>query len=165
MNDYASRLIRMDDTRFIFQTNFSGDPRRDTYGSNAHRGNIIIPDNLLVRQLVSDGFNVKMTKPRDDEDEAEFKPDYFISIKMNFESAYPPRVYLVSGDGEPAPLGEDDMTELDRLNDERRVKNVCAVLNPYENPKTGSKSLYVKTMYIEQDLEDDPYYKRYWRRD
>ena len=163
MNDYASRLIRVDDTGFIFQTNFSGDPRRDNYGSDARRGNIILPDPALARQLIDAGFNVKMSKPREDEEE-DFTPSYFISVKMNFESAYPPKIYLVSGDSEPVALGEGEMTELDRLNDERSIKNVCAVLNPYENPKTGNKSLYVKTMYVEQDLEDDPYYERYWCR-
>ena len=45
------------------------------------------------------------------------------------------------------------------------MKNVNVILNPYEyDPANGGVSLYVRTMYVEQDLDDDPYAERYRRR-
>ena len=35
--------VNIDDTRFIYQTNFSGDPARDRFGSDKRRVNIVIP--------------------------------------------------------------------------------------------------------------------------
>ena len=35
--------VNIDDTRFIFDTNFSGDPTRDRFGSDKRRVNIVIP--------------------------------------------------------------------------------------------------------------------------
>ena len=38
-----SKIITIENTRFIFATNFSGDPERDTYGDDSRKANIIIP--------------------------------------------------------------------------------------------------------------------------
>lgn len=35
--------VNIDNTRFIFDTNFSGDPNRDRYGSSRRRVNVVIP--------------------------------------------------------------------------------------------------------------------------
>ena len=35
--------VNIDDTRFIFTTNFSGDPSRDRFGSDQRRVNVVIP--------------------------------------------------------------------------------------------------------------------------
>lgn len=153
------RLISIEDTNFIYRTNFSGDPERDSFGSDARMANIIIPDPDQASDLINEGFNVKSTKPRGDEEE-EFVPTYFVSVKVNYDTNWPPRIYLVSGDAEPRLLDEETIDILDNC----YILNVNATLNPYENPKTGRKSLYVRTMYVEQDVEDDPFAHRYARR-
>ena len=74
---------------------------------------------------------------------------------------YPPKVYLVSGNCEPKLLDEDSVGSIDQM----RVKNVNVILNPYEyDPANNGMSLYVRTMYVEQDLDDDPYAARYRAR-
>ena len=35
--------VNIDDTRFIFTTNFSGDSSRDRFGSDKRRVNVVIP--------------------------------------------------------------------------------------------------------------------------
>ena len=152
------KLISIENTRFIFKTNFSGDPARDTYGSDARRANIIISDPQQAEELLAEGFNVKQTKPRDDDEN--FEPTYFVAINVNYDSSWPPKIYLVSGDAEPVPLDEESIDILDKI----YVINVNAVLNPYHNQKTGRCSLYVRTMYVEQDIEDDPFAMKYRNR-
>ena len=153
------KLICIENTRFIYGTNFSGDPDRDRFGSDARQVNIVIPDHLQARELMDEGFNVRMTKPRPGEDE-EFVPTYFVSAKINYDTDWPPKIYLVSGDADPQELDVDSVDILDRC----YVKNVNVVLNPYQNTRTGRSSLYVRTMYVEQDIEDDPFAHRYIRR-
>lgn len=153
------RLITIEDTNFIWRTNFSGDPERDSFGNDARQANIIIPDEGMAKDLADEGFNIKVTKPREGEEEG-FTPRYYVSVKINFDSFNPPRIYLVSSDADPLLLDEESVDILDRC----EVLNVNATLSPYENPKTGRKSLYVRTMYVEQDIEDDPFAQRYIRK-
>lgn len=152
------RLVNIENTRFIFMTNFSGDPERDNFGSDARKANLVIPDYDQAMELIDQGFNVRATKPRQD-DEEDFVPTYFISVNANYDTDWPPKIYLVTGDEEPRLLDEESVGIIDKC----YVLNVNAVLNPYENQRTGRKSLYVRTMYVEQDIEDDPYASRYAR--
>ena len=153
-------LIHIENTNFIFATNFSGDPERDTFGSDARKANIIIPSYEQAMELMEAGVNVKATKPRPDEDESEFVPTYYAAVRVSYDSDWPPKIYLVSGDAEPVLLNEDTVNTIDRC----YVLNVNATLNPYTNERTGRTSLYVRTMYVEQDIEDDPFAHRYARR-
>lgn len=153
------KLIAIENTKFIFRTNFSGDPDRDTYGSDARRANIIIPDITQAQQLIDEGFNVKVTKPREGYEE-DFTPEYFVAIGVNYDSNWPPKIYLVSGDANPVELSEESVGCLDMC----QVQHVDVTLNPYENPKTHRKSLYVRTMYVVQDITDDPFASKYRRR-
>lgn len=154
------KLIAIENTKFIFRTNFSGDPERDTFGSDARKGNIIIPDADLAEELIAAGFNVKKTKPKPGYEE-DFVPEYFVAIGVNYDSKWPPKVWLVSGDAEPVLLDAESVGMIDMC----RVRNVDVVLNPYQNDRTGRKSLYVRTMYVTQDLDDDPFASKYLRRD
>lgn len=153
------KLISIENTKFIFRTNFSGDPERDNFGSDARKADIIIPTYDQAMEMLDDGFNVKQTKPKPGEEDG-FVPTYFVTIKVNYDTSWPPKIYLVSGDAEPVLLDEDSIDILDKC----YVLNVNAVLNPYFNQKTGRGSLYVRTMYVEQDIEDDPFADRYRRK-
>lgn len=150
------KLICIDDTNFIWQTNFAGDPARDNFGSDARKANVIIPDRDQAQELMEAGFNVKVTKPKPGNEE-DFVPTYFVSVSVNYDTNWPPRIFLVSGNKEPRLLNENTVGNIDTC----RVKNVNVVLNPYYNPRTRRNSLYVRTMYVEQDIETDPYASRY----
>ena len=153
------RLIVIEDTKFIFKTNFAGDPKEDTFGSNKRRGNIIIPDPEMAQELFNRGFKVKATKPKPGYEE-DFEPTYYISATLNYDSPWPPDVYLVSGNSAPVLLDENSVGVVDKC----YVLRVNVALNPYENPKSGIKSMYIRTMYVEQDVADDPFAHRYANR-
>ena len=103
------------------------------------------------------GFNVRQTKPRPDDED--FTPTYFVKVKANYASDFPPEIYLVSGDSTPRLLDEESVAMLDNV----YVTNVCAKLSPYYSERNDSWSLYIKLMYVEQDVEDDPWARRYVR--
>ena len=156
-NNRRKQLIVIENTKFIFRTNFSGDPSRDYFGAETRKASIIIPDEEQALNMIDQGFNVKCTKPKPGEEEG-FEPRYFVDIKVNYDSPWPPKIYLVSGDAEPLLLDEKSISMLDKC----YVLNVNAVLNPSVNQRTGKASLYVRTMYVEQDVEEDPFAHRYF---
>lgn len=156
--------IAIDNTRFIFDTNFSGDPQKDRkYGSTLRKANIVVPEELAMK-LMDDGFAVRQTNMRPDDDPETFHPEYFVTVQLKYRTKtgqlvkYLPKVYLVNDEYEPRLLDENTVCELDNI----RVKNVNVVLNPHiYNVETGEKNLYIRTMYVEQRTEDDPYAAHY----
>jgi hypothetical protein len=161
------RTIAVDDTRFIFATNFSGDPSKDRFADSRRKANLLIPDPEQAKDLIKAGFKVRETRPRPDDDPNEFVPEYFVTVLLKYRNRagqpvkYPPKVYLVSGNNEPVLLDEDSVSCIDSM----RVKNVNVILNPYEyDTVNNGLSLYIRTMYVEQDLDDDPYAARYRSR-
>ena len=168
MNKQLDR-INLDDTRFIFRTNFAGDAKQDRFGDSRRKANIIIPTEAQAKELTKAGFKVRQTRPSEEQMAAgDFVPEYYVMAQVKYRKndgtpvKYPPNVYLVTPGNEPVLLTEDTISCLDSI----RVKNVNAVLNPHEyDGATGSGlSLYVRTMYVEQDLDDDPYADRYRRQ-
>lgn len=162
----AMDRIALDDTRFIFATNFSGDPKRDRFGDNRRKANIIIPSADLAKEMTKNGFKVRQTKPPMDAGD-DWTPEYYILAQVKYRKTngeavkYPPNVYLVTPGNDPVLLTEETVNCLDQI----RVKNVNVILNPheYDGANGSGLSLYVRTMYVEQDMDDDPYAARYRR--
>lgn len=153
-----ANIITIENTRFIFDTHFSGDPNLDKFRNTQRYANLVIPDINLARQMIDMGCNVKLTRPKEGEEEG-FEPRYFVRVVVNYESEWPPKVYLVSGDADPVMMNGDTIGMLDKM----WIKNVNVQLNLH--PWTDGISLYVKTMYVEQSLEDDPFAARYMNRE
>lgn len=152
-----TNLVIVENGKFIFDTNFAGDPKKDRFGSDERKANLIIPDIDLARELIDDGFNIRLTKPRVDEEEG-FVPRYFVKVKLNYKSTWPPKVYLVTDEDKSVLLDEVSVACLDDI----WVDRVNAVLNRYEGP--NGKSLYVKSMEVYQKVDDDPISAKYRRR-
>lgn len=152
-----TNLVIIENGKFIFDTNFAGDPKKDRFGSDERKANLVIPDIDLARELIDDGFNVRLTKPRVGEEEG-FVPRYFVKVKLNYKSTWPPKVYLVTDEDKSVLLDEESVACLDDI----WVDRVNAVLNRYEGP--NGKSLYVKSMEVYQKVDDDPISAKYRRR-
>lgn len=152
-----TNLVIVENGKFIFDTNFAGDPKRDRFGSDERKANLVIPDIDLARELIDEGFNIRVTKPRVGEEEG-FVPRYFVKVKLNYDSKWPPKVYLVTDEDNSVLLDEESVACLDDI----WVDRVNAVLNRYEGP--NGKSLYVKSMEVYQKFDDDPISAKYRRR-
>lgn len=149
-----NNLVIVDETKFIFNTNFSGDPKRDRFGNDQRKGNLIIPNEEQALDLLDEGFNVKQTKPRPGEEEG-FIPRYYVPIKANYDSQWPPKVYLVTDDNKAVLLDGDTVGCIDDM----WIEKVNVVLNQYEG--ANGKSLYVKSMEVFQKVDDDPISSKY----
>lgn len=152
-----TNLVIVENGKFIFDTNFAGDPKKDRFGSDERKANLVIPDIDLARELIDDGFNIRLIKPRVGEEEG-FVPRYFVKVKLNYKSTWPPKVYLVTDEDKSVLLDEESVACLDDI----WVDRVNAVLNRYEGP--NGKSLYVKSMEVYQKVDDDPISAKYRRR-
>lgn len=91
--------VSIENTRFIFTTNFSGDPSRDRFGSNKRRVNLVLTEDM-AHHLMDMGVTVKQTRPNPEKtyDES-FLPTYFVPVNVNMESKWPPHVYWVTTTG------------------------------------------------------------------
>lgn len=151
--------IFVENTKFIFRTNFAGDPNKDRFKNGTRRGNLIIPDEQLALELSESGYNVKQTNPREGEEEG-FVPTYFVPIIVGYNHPKrKPHIYLVTN-GVPSELDEQNVGLIDDV----YVKNVNVTLNPRYSEDRDTWTLYVSQMYVEQDVDDDPWAARYnWR--
>lgn len=155
-----ARNISIENTRFIFKTNLSGDPARDTYGSTTRYANVVIPTKAQADDLAEQGFNVRCTKPKAGEEEG-FEPTFFVKAVLKYhegeDDGRDPKVYLVSGHSVPKLLNADTVGMID----DTYVVGVNCMLNPYYNKRNDKWSLYISVMYVEQDVDEDPFAVRY----
>lgn len=152
-------IVNIDNTRFIFMTNFSGDPSRDRFGSNRRNFNIVIPTEDQANYLDSIGVTVRQTHPNPNRVyDGEFRPTFFTRVTVNMDSKWPPHIYLIAPDGTCTELDASSISQLDFI----RVKNVCCQAKLVEKKnQPGFFTLYADILYVEQDIDYDPYYKIY----
>lgn len=101
------------------------------------------------------GWRVREMPPRPDVEGSE--PLYFIDVRVNFDSARPPEVYLCTSK-KKTRLDAESVGTLDHA----EIKNVDMVVHPHlwstSDGKSGVKA-YLKTLYV--TIEEDPFAERY----
>lgn len=141
----AREKVEIEDSAFIYTTNFQGDPRRDKFGSAERKAKIKV-DPGFAEQLREIGVNVGQTKWED--------PEYYVTIKVNFDFWKAPNINMVTDKG-AKKLNADTIATLDDAN----INNVCVKCSTREHDR--GKTLYVDTMYAELALDNDPWYDKY----
>lgn len=130
--------ITMEGVELLFR-NFSG--KEGEMNPKGQRNFCVVLEDDVAQAMAKDGFNVKQLKPREEDDEGK----YFIKVKVNFESQWPPRIYLITSRGKTI-LGPEDMPVLDWT----QITNSDLIVSP-SNWKTASGSgvtLYLKSGYF-----------------
>lgn len=159
-----NKNFEIDETSFIYGTNFAGDPTKDSYGDSRRKANIIIPDPEMAKEMTKMGVKVRTTSPGKHDDPDNFVPKYFVTAilkyrdKENHPMKHPPRVYLASNGNEAKELTEDTVGLLDDIS----VSKVRVMLNLYEYDPVGHKNTaYIRILYAEQSMDNDPFAKYY----
>ena len=119
--------------------NFSGEQRG--LSPAGKRTFCVALDKELADQLQKEGWNVKITKPRDDEEEG----TPFLQVTVKY-SNYPPKIYRCTRKNKVL-LTEDQVSDLDH--DE--FEKVDLEITPYEWALSDGKSgvtAYLKLMYV-----------------
>ena len=117
----------------------------------------------LAQQLIDMGVNVKQTKPNPNYTYDEpFIPTFYVPVTVNMDSKWPPQVFWITTTGRKVPCNAENISQLDYI----RVKNVNLQANLYENRNNpGQYTLYADIMYVEQDVDADPYAAQYEQRE
>ncbi len=147
-------------TKFIFDTNFSGE-NDQRFHSKTRKGNIILTEDQ-AQEMSAEGFNVKVTKPGkkliEEGREDEFEPTYYVPIICNFESQYPPKVWLCGEGMNAEMLDAESIGILDKM----WIESVDVCCSEYSGQ--NGKSLYVKSMEVQQHISTDPIAARHSQR-
>ena len=148
----VKNAVTIKNARIIFR-DFTGEKNR----FNDDRTFCVVLEDELAEQMKADGWNVKHLEPRN-EDETGL---YFISVKVDFESKYPPQVIKVEN-GHKQELDEDTISILNYA----RFKKVDVRFRPYNYEVRGSAGVkaYLSSLWVtveEDELEamyrDIPY--------
>lgn len=145
--------ISIENAKFIFATNFSG-TQKEFNREGDRNFNVIIPEEL-VPSLERDGWLVKATKPRTENDIIE----HYMPVAVKYPVSYPqlwPKIYMITRKNKVL-LDERTVGALDNSD----IKNVDLVIRPHQysvNGKEGIKA-FVKTMYV--TIQEDAFADKY----
>lgn len=136
-------ILQIDDARIAYK-NFEG--RGDKYNRQGDRNFVlIIPEENMAQELISQGWNVKIKPSRDEGD----TPFMYLPVKVKFTDRGP-NVYLVSGSARNK-LDEESVGMLDNID----IASIDMDIRPYDwevNGKTG-RTAYLHAMSVVQNID------------
>jgi hypothetical protein len=142
--------IVMENVQILFR-NFAGEEGQ--YNREGDRNFAVLLDETNARMLGEDGWNVKVLKPREGDEDEEERP--YLPVSVSFKGR-PPRIVMITSRGK-TNLTEDQVGMLDWAD----IKNVDLIVRPYNwevNDKTGIKA-YLQSLYV--TIEEDELEQKY----
>ena len=144
--------LTIENARLIFK-NFSG--KEGKYNREGDRNFCVVLEDEEAAQMMSDGWNIKWTKPN-----AEYDSIPYISVKVSFKKFKPTIVLIAETDGETIgkrTLDEDELNILDYTH----ILKADIIISPY-NYDVGGKTgvtAYLSSLYA--TFEVDPLELKY----
>ena len=142
-------LLEFENAEIIFR-NFEG--RASRYNAEGKRNFCLITNPADVDAMREDGWNIKETKPRNEEDEIR----YYIKVNLNYNSRIQPKVYMIAGNKKTL-LTEQTVGELDFA----EIQHIDLVVSPYRWDRDGQVGVsgYVSSMYV--TIVEDKFASKY----
>lgn len=137
-------ILQIDDARIIWR-NFSG--RESQFNAPGNKNfSWLIEDSELADRLVSEGWNVKIKPPREEDD----IPFMHLAVKVRFDGYAPPNVYLVSGNN-TRKLDEESIANLDDI----EIDRIDMDIRPYDwnNARGSGRTAYLHSMRVIQRID------------
>lgn len=135
--------VLMENVRIIFR-NFAG--REGMYNREGDRNFCVLLDDETADAMAKDGWNVKVLKARDEEEDEQ----PYLQVSVNFKGR-PPRVVMITSRGRTT-LYEDEVEVLDWAD----IRTVDMIIRPYEwavNGKSGIKA-YLQSIFVTIDEDE-----------
>ena len=142
--------INIPNAKFIFYTNFRGEP--GPYNNAGDRNFNVILEGDALEQALSYGMNVKTTKPRDGYDPVSY-------IKVNIGYKYRAPIAMLINSKVKRSLNEHNIGILDDF----EYENVDIVLRPnrWRRPDNSTGvNAYLQAIYA--TVVEDPFVKKYY---
>ena len=151
MEKTVNNLI-IENVRIIFR-NFEGRPSK--FNREGDRNfSVLIEDPELAQKLIDDGWNVRILRPRDDEEE----PRYHLQVKVKYSEnlSRNPRVFMHTRRN-MSVLDAETIGNLDHAD----IVSADVVIRPYQYDVNGKQgiSAYLKTMHV--TIEEDEFADKY----
>lgn len=134
----------------IMNRNFAG-KEIAPYNPAGVRNFCVFIDNELAEKLTDDGWNIKWTKPDEDNEQQAYLP-----VTVRFDNI-PPKITIITSAGQKL-LNEDTVFMLDTAD----IETIDMIIRPYNwslpSGMNGVKA-YLKSMYV--TLAEDEFDKKY----
>ena len=88
--------------------NFSGRPTKYQRQEGFRTFSVVVDDPDMAQHLSEDGWNVRILRPRNEDD----TPKYVLDVSINFNFWKKPEIYMIC-DGHKTKLDEEDLDILD----------------------------------------------------
>lgn len=131
------------DLEFVYRPNFEG--RQEKYNALGNRYfNAKIPDEQLAAALQRDGWNVKATKPgQNNPNPEEHVPEFYIEVTVGFNFR-PPLIVFIR-DGKQQAVGENLVGAIDSM----EFDKIDVAIRPFawSNESGSGIKAYLKSFY------------------
>lgn len=144
--------LKIEDARLLPTPwrNFEG--REGQYNRKGARNFCVVLDLGTAQLMLEDGWNVKFTKPREDEEDGGQTP--YLPIEVAYDKGKPPQIVLITDNGTKRNnLTEDEVELLDWI----EIKSVDLIVNPYNwGPIRGESGVkaYLRKMFVVMDEDE-----------
>lgn len=140
MNNSNVENLVIEGANIIFR-NFAGRPSKFVRQEGVRTFSVLIEDDALAQHLSDIGWNVRILRPRDENDSI----SHCIDVAINYNFWKKPEVYLVCGDT-MTRLDEEDLSQLDGVD----IVNADLVIRPrlWDDDGTTRIKAYLQELYV-----------------
>ena len=134
-------VLTIEHAETIYRRNFGGQP--DDFNPNGGKRyfNVIVPEDM-VDALVADGWHVKETHPKEDDQAVQ----HYLKVNVNFNGNRPPKIWVKTNNKNSKAILLDETTigEMDTY----EIVDMTVNITPWITKKYNTVPAYLKSAYV-----------------